>query len=153
LSLDLAGKWPVTDGRGLRRPPGIGRRAQASPGHQPGAADATAALRTALRAGQPWAGPPGITGGGHLGAVRLEPGALNLGKFLGVTEAGEDVGHLDRIRCARRAAFLLDGETRPREEGAPIVRLQPRPRRNRHLVEVVADELFGGGAHAPIIPL
>jgi hypothetical protein len=82
-----------------------------------------------------------------------EPGCFGFDQLLRVPQLGQYLSHLDRVRGARRPAVPFDKKTHPREEGTPVVGVQVGAGRDRHPVEVVADELLRGGAHAPIIPL
>ena len=86
-------------------------------------------------------------------SLRGQPGVLELDSGSRLAEPGQDLLHPGRIGRAGRARPALDGLTRPRQEGAPVVRAQPGPCRNRKPVEVVADELLRSGLHGPIIPL
>jgi len=77
--------------------------------------------------------------------------ALDRGHRL--AEAGENLSHPGRLGRVGRAGPALDELARPGQEGAPVVRAQPGPGRDRQPVEIVADELLRTGLHAPIIPL
>jgi hypothetical protein len=84
---------------------------------------------------------------------RREPGVLALNGGLRLAEVIEDPQHHGRIRGITSARLLLYMFASARQERAPIVRLEPRPCRNREAVEVIADELLRRGPHALIIPL
>jgi hypothetical protein len=74
-------------------------------------------------------------------------GGLRLAK---VIENPQHRGGIGGITSARLALYEFASA---RQERAPVVRLEPRPCRNREAVEVIADELLRRGPHALIIPL
>jgi hypothetical protein len=130
----------------LRRRCRVGLRALLTGGLAiPGVRGVTAA-RTPQQAG------PGARAG-SLAPLGLQPGPFALHGLARITQAGQGAGDHGRIGRARAARLALDEDPRPREESAALVRTEPGPRRNRQLVEVIADELLGGGLHVAIIPL
>jgi hypothetical protein len=62
---------------------------------------------------------------------RREPGVLALNGGLRLAEVIEDPQHHGRIRGITSARLLLYMFASARQERAPIVRLEPRPCRNR----------------------
>jgi hypothetical protein len=78
---------------------------------------------------------------------------LALNDSLRLAEVIENPQHDGGIGCITAARLLLYQFASARQERAPIVRLEPRPCRNREAVEVIADELLRRGPHALIIPL
>jgi hypothetical protein len=77
--------------------------------------------------------------------------ALNDGLRLAeVVEGSQHRGGIGCITAARLPLYIFASS---RQERAPVVRLEPRPCRNREAVEVIADELLRRGPHALIIPL
>ena len=105
--------------------------------------------RAAPRPGPPQADPPGRS----FAPLRDQPGLLAFGGGLWLAEAGEGLQHRARVGRAGRAGPAFYELTCPCQEGAPVVRAQPGPCRNRQPVEVVADELLRSGLHGAIIPL
>jgi hypothetical protein len=105
--------------------------------------------RAAPRPGSPQASPLGRS----FASLGDQPELLAFGSGLWLAEAGESLEHRVGIGRPWPAGPAFYELARPRQEGAPVVRAQPGPCRNRQPVEVVADELLRSGLHAQMIPL